>query len=518
MIVWPGGTLAETRDDRYGFEYDDLYNPATGKPGLSDMMAIASDQGAALSVILPTARYVDDTVALRAELQDFLADLLGGDFGAMPHKLILEVGNEYFANLPGSTKAADYGEMAELVVTEIALALADPSINTIGADIDIAVQAGKTAADDVVIRNELSDFVLSNVDMITHHRFAYQPQGIDSRIDELEDIVAAWEADVSDAGGSDPSLFVSAWNTVTITRNGVRDLYIDDQASKGNVVAADDVDLDGRTTTDFEEFWQDQLAEAAYGQEHASYILESFASYAEAGMDAASVYGIDTEHPGHLSWREDGDDYDFVGAEMLKMIYESVGGTYVLRSNDDYDQSDLLNVYGFENDDKLVVFLAAGDTAPGDVVVNLDGIGSTLQSVYADSLTGETPADWKAVFDVADNPSVDESPEADAYAVGIRDGLTPEVSTDGISVSLDNPHDIIRLAFAKTPAGEADIESWADGSKVELEGDLPLPVTDPVTDDPLPDIDDGEEAASAMEAGGVGGGVGALLALLFFIF
>ena len=28
LIVWPGGTLAEDRDDRYGFDFDGLQNPA----------------------------------------------------------------------------------------------------------------------------------------------------------------------------------------------------------------------------------------------------------------------------------------------------------------------------------------------------------------------------------------------------------------------------------------------------------------------------------------------------------
>ena len=41
VIVWPGGTLSETRDDRYGFEYDGLQNPAYDRPGLSEMMATA---------------------------------------------------------------------------------------------------------------------------------------------------------------------------------------------------------------------------------------------------------------------------------------------------------------------------------------------------------------------------------------------------------------------------------------------------------------------------------------------
>lgn len=330
LIVWPGGTLAETRSDRYGFEFEELYNPSTNKPGLSEMIEVANALDAGLSIVLPTARYVQNLEMLRADLQDFLSDLLGGSFGTLPQPFIIEIGSEYYGNFVGASKASDYGGVADLVITEIAQALGDASINTKGDSVSIAVQAGKTMADDIAIRDELSNEALAAVDMIVHHRFAYQPQGIDRRIGELEDIAEAWAADATGAGGQDPELFVSAWNTVTITRNGVLADFIAEQVDQGNLIKPTDIDLEGRTSTDFEKFWQDRLDEAAYGQEHAAYMLESFASYAEAGMVAGAAYGIDTIHPGHLSWREGGESFAFSGGEMLKMIYESVGETYVL--------------------------------------------------------------------------------------------------------------------------------------------------------------------------------------------
>ncbi|NNE82175.1 MAG: hypothetical protein HKN18_18035, partial [Silicimonas sp.] len=225
LIVWPGGTLAETRDDRFGFEFEGLYNPDNNKPSISDMMEIAVDQGAALSVVLPTARYTDDLAGLQVDLSEFLGQLLAGDFGPLPDELILEVGSEYFANFTdgATSQAAQYGAVAEVMISEIALALADPQVNQIGADITIAVQAGKTLADDVEIRDALSEVSIDNVDTLIHHRFAYQPQGIDPRIDELQWILDAWE----DETGEEPNLFVSAWNTVTMTRSGVMNDYIE---------------------------------------------------------------------------------------------------------------------------------------------------------------------------------------------------------------------------------------------------------------------------------------------------
>ena len=303
LIVWPGGTLAETRDDRFGFDFDGLYNSDTDKPDLAEMMAIANAKGAALSVVLPTARYGEDLAGLEADLSAFLGQLLAGDFGPLPDQLIFEVGSEYYAHFAdGATSAAaQYGAVADLMISEIALALADAEVNLIGADISIAVQSGKTLADDAEIRAALSEFSMQSVDSLIHHRFAYQPQGIAPRIDELQWILDAWENETGDT----PNLFVSAWNTVTMTRSGVMEEYIEYQAGLGNVIDAGDIDLEGRSTTDFENFWQDALDEAAYGQEHAAYILESFSSYAEAGADAAALYGVDLIHPGRVSWQED---------------------------------------------------------------------------------------------------------------------------------------------------------------------------------------------------------------------
>ncbi|MEO1154595.1 MAG: hypothetical protein AAFX59_12115 [Pseudomonadota bacterium] len=513
MIVWPGGTLAETRDDRYGLDFDDLYNPATNKPGLSDMMDIANAQGAGLTVILPTARYLGDPGGLQDDLEGFLDKLLGGDFGRLPDPMVLEVGSEYFANFPAGNRAGAYGDIADLMVTEIALALSDPSVNTARADVTIAVQTGKTTAEDAVIRAAMSDEALANVDMITHHRFAYQPQGIDPRIGEVERIVDNWEADVQGAGGEAPDLFVSAWNTVTITRNGVLKMYVDDQAAQGNRIDPDSVDLDGRSHTGFERFWQSELSNAAYGQEHAAYLLESFASYAEAGMDAGSVYGIDLVHPGRLSWRDGGQDHQFVGAEMLEMIYESVGGTHVLETQDAYDPRDPVTIYGFENDDKLVMFLAAGDRAPGDIVLDLDGIGSELMSVHAERLTSETPSDWMAIFGIPDNARVDESPEADSYAMGVREVVKPVVTTGGLALDLDEAHEILRLSFAKTAKGAKEIAGFSDGKAVDLGV---LPVAETVDEAVLEEtVDEGGIDSATMIAEGAGGaGMGAMLLLL----
>lgn len=527
LIVWPGGTLAETRPDRYGFEFDGLQNPANNKPDLTEMMAIAVDKGADLSVILPTFFYVDDVGAARAEISGFLQDLLAGDFGPLPDRLILEVGSEYYAHFSdGATSAAaQYGAVADVMVTEIADALADPSINLIGADITIAVQSGRTLDDDTDLRGVLSEYAIDSADMLIHHRFAFQPQGIDGRIAQYQDVLDAWEAET----GTEPDLFVSAWNTVTLTRNGVLADFIEYQTTQGVTIDASDVDLDGRTTVAFENYWQDALDQAAYGQEHAAYILESFASYAEAGADAASLYGVDLIHPGRVSWRENGADYDFVGLDMLDMIYESVGGTHVLSSDGAYDTDALATTYGFENDDKLVLFIAAGDTSPGDIALQLDGFGDVYTQVWAERLTSAVPSDWMAVFGVPDTAGVDESPEGDTFAIGMRDAVTPVFDGETLAVSLTSPHEVIRLSFAKTAAGAHEIAGWSDGRATDLSGDFGVPVIpecgimkDGILcqhgfDKDADDADQDDGFAVMAEAIGAGAGVSVLWLVLFFL-
>lgn len=522
LIVWPGGTLAETRPDRYGFDFDGLQNPANNKPDLSEMMAIAVERGADLSVILPTYRYAGDLSGAQTGISGFLADLLGGNFGPLPENLILEVGSEYYAHFSdGATSAAaQYGAVAEVMVAEIEAALLNPAINLMGADLTIAVQSGKTLDDDIDIRDALSPASIQAVDMLIHHRFAYQPQGIDPRIADYQAVLDAWEGETGDV----PNLFVSAWNTVTLTRTGVLNDYVAYKATQGIIVDPDDVDLDGRTTTEFENFWQDSLDEAAYGQEHAAYLLESFASYAEAGADAASLYGVDLIHPGRVSWREDGADHLFIGAEMLDMIYESVEGTHVLASGGDYDTTAPATTYGFENDDKLILFVAAGDTAPGDVALMLDGLGTTYTQVWAERLTAGVPADWMNIFAVPDNGAVDESPEAETYSYGLRDAFAPELDGGALTFTLGSAHEVIRLAFAKTAAGAHEIAGWSDGKATDLGGaGLPptLPHCDPIKPGHLCQDDDddtlADDLAALAEALGTGGGLGMLLALLMLV-
>ncbi len=506
LISWPGGALSEVRDDRYGFDFDDLYDPATGKPGLSDMMALARDEEAALSIVIPTARYLDPTKSISDDIQTFVDDLLGGDYGALPSKLILQIGSEYYGTFADqSDPALVYATIANELIEELSLALVEDSDPLVDVDdISIAVQIGKTFEEDAIIRENLSSFSMSNIDLLIHNRFAYEIQGIDKRIDRVEEILEDWN--ISDGDDTASNLFLAGWNTVTLTRTWVASDY-----EKLHATVLSDDEIADRSNTDFEEYWQDRLDEPAYGQEQAAYILEAFSSYSELGVGASTIYGVNVEHPGRLSYRDaDGEDETFVGAEMLEMIHESVGGTSVLKSKKDYSWSDEASIYGFESDDKIIFFVAAGRSDTGLLTLDLTPFTDSFEGIWAESLTSDIQDDWMERYDIPDNPNVDESAEAETFAVPVRNELDVSIHDNTLFFSLSQAYEVARISIAKTTEGVSDISDW---SLVPGETELTL---DQVPEGELSEfLTAAELEADADSGGGAGLGLaGALLAVL----
>jgi hypothetical protein len=509
LIAWPGGHLAEFRTDRYGLEHDGLYAGWTGKPGIAEMMEIAIARDAALAVTIPTIRYFGREAALETELDAFLQSLLGGAYGPLPDELILQVGSEFFNYFEGPDAAADYGRLAALTVNTICRALSDPDVNTIGADLRIAVQMGRTLAEDELVRSGMCEPSLSRVSYLVHNHFTYQPDNADREIGEIVASLERWDEVNRAAGGDGTRFFFAAYNIGHWTREGVRAEWLDLQED-GLPVTEDDVDLAARTNADFERFWQQRLSEGAFGLEHATVLIELFSVHAELGATKKSVFGIDFTHPGRLTWREDGQDYLFAGGGMVKMLYESIRDTVPLGSEEPYHKDNPVTAWGFENDDKLVVFLAAGQRPPGEVTLDIEGLGSTYRAVFADGLTARVRPDWMEVFGIPDHPDVDETPEAQTYAEAVRAPVEVGQTGGGITVSLGSPFEIVRLAFARTDAGFADIASWSESGALLLDLLAPDMPGDTLPDEPPPD--DGDDADD--DDGGEGGMAGLGLLLL----
>ncbi len=538
LITWPGGTLSEKDVDRYGFQHDGLFNPALKRPDLAEMFKIARAKGAGLSVILPTVRYEGDDAALRADVHGFMVKLLSGHYGALPSHLQLEVGNEWYVAFGTQDgDAAAYGHVANIYVDELSAALNDPDVNLIGADISIAVQCGRSLTEDEAIRDEFTGDHLAEVDMVVHHRFALTANGVDRTADAVGGILDAWEADAKLLGGDRPELFLGTYNVGSLTRDEALASYIKSEAALGHVVNPQDIDLEHRTDTGFETFFQTALGKRDYGPEHPRLLLEMFAEYGGEGMGGAGTYGNDMEHAGRLTSRDvNGQVHDFVGQDTLDMLAESTKGTRLLQVSLTNDRADDVWVYGFENADKLVVFLSADDMPPGEMTLAIKGLGTTYKAVYGDSLTAKVPDDWMERFGVPDNAEVDETNEGKSYAIGVRHAVTPTVSDAGVSVDMDHPHELVRLSFAKTDAGLREIDAFSDGQGVELAGPHALRTEDedlfptadhldldaaeaPATGSDQ-DSDPHHDASAAMDEGhdfGAGGFLIALLPLLLLL-
>ncbi|PTW51015.1 calcium-binding protein [Rhodovulum kholense] len=506
-IRWPGGTLAETRADRYGFAFDDFVAPAAHRAGLTEMLAHASAVDASFSMILPLAAYAGDEAGLRAAVAGFMARLLGGEFGPLPREFTLELGNEYYAQDSLADAPALYGQLANAAAEEVSRAVFDAAINPGLVDVSVAVQAGRTAAEDAAIRGRMTPLALAQIDELVVHRFAPDYAGADQRAGAAAEALAAWSDAVEAAGGSAPTLFLSAWTVDSQTRSEALDQYVAAQARLFGVeIDPGSIDLDARGDVGFETFWQSGvvtgpdgqavaldagLAARDYGLAQARLMLETLASYAALGLERGAVYGIDMGHAGHLSDRFE----TFVAADMMRMMSESLIGTRLVSAPaDEAADAAAVQSYVFEAEDRIVVFLTAGALGAGgpvEVQLDLGGIAGGFAHVWAESLTSDLAPDWRTRYGVPDTPGADESPEARLYETGLRQALVPQITGDTLRLTLSEDHQVIRLVMARTTAAIPALADWA-GAVSEPLGYSPA----------LPVFSDGSAEADLLTGGG----------------
>ncbi|RAP42123.1 hypothetical protein BYZ73_07145 [Rhodovulum viride] len=508
-IRWPGGTLAETRADRYGFAFADFVAPAAHRAGLTEMLAHARAVDASFSMILPLAAYAGDEAGLRAAVAGFMARLLGGEFGPLPREFTLELGNEYYAQDSLAEAPALYGRLANAAAEEVSRAVFDAAINPGFIDVSVAVQAGRTAAEDAAIRGRMTPLALAQIDELVVHRFAPDYAGADQRTGAAAEALAAWGDAVEAAGGSAPTLFLSAWTVDSLTRSEALDQYVAARARLFGVeIDPGSIDLDARGDVGFETFWQSGvvtgpdgqavaldagLAARDYGLAQARLLLETLASYAALGLERGAVYGIDMGHAGHLSDRFE----TFVAADMMRMMSESLIGTRLVSAPaDEAAEAGAVQSYVFEAEDRIVVFLTAGALGAGGPVeaqLDLGGIAGGFAHVWAESLTAELAPDWRTRYGVPDTPGVDESPEARLYETGLRQALAPQITGDTLRLTLSEDHQVIRLVMARTTAAIPALADWA-GAVSEPLGYRPAP----------PVFSDGSAEADLLTGGGGG--------------
>ncbi|MCI5038434.1 MAG: hypothetical protein MRY81_02005 [Donghicola eburneus] len=503
MVVWPGGTMAEKNPERFGFEHDGLYNSAAlgNKPGIDEMMEYCVDKGLGLTVVLPTARYSDDHDLLREHLGSFLDDLYSGAHGELPDTLIFEVGNEYYAVFDGADeleKSANYAEIVN-VYSEVVLEK-EAEYPEVAGKVDWNVQLGRSVEYTEEILENLTDDSIIMADAVVHHRFAITLSASESSVDDVAASLDAWEEEANALGLDRPSLSLSAYNTASLSRVEAAHSFL--STEEGSKFDFDDLDLDGRSNLAFEKHYQEMLDYRPYGLEQGEHLLQMFSEYQALGTSSAGVYGWDLTHAGRSSYvGTDDDTYVFTAGSMQDMMAESLEDTKVL---DWYQDNDLksdsaVTTFGFDSEDKLVMFIVAPSKFEGDVFtadIALDGLGE-IKEVWGQSLRSETPDNWKDLFDVPNLPGVNQTPEAETYALGIRENFAPEVKNGAIELDFTQPAQIIRLTFARTEEGADAIDAWHKGTSTELDGTDSdgTEATFIFREDPLPkiEIDEAEE-------------------------
>jgi parallel beta-helix repeat protein len=217
--------------------------------------------------------------------------------------------------------------------------------------------------------------------------------------------------------------------------------------------------------------------------------------------DPAPEEPVEPEDPAVAAFRTHWQDLVEAGlistahaAQVLELFDEARGGTVKTFELDETQFP--VRIWTFENADKAVVFMAAGATPPGDVSLDLGAMDSDLLSLRAEGVeNGQTYA-------AAPDPIVAGSEEE-------------------LSLKFDTPFELVRLAFARTQAGEDEISLWSDAPRVELtfmEQVMPPAETATTEDDhpldaePEGDEDDGGGFSFGPElAAGL-----ALVSLMFF--
>lgn len=512
MIIWPGGTFAEVNSGLYGFEHEGLWDPAAsgGRPGLAEIFAFADANNMAVSVVLPTAKYQDDPATLKAGALQFFEDVYSEKFGPLPDKLIFEIGNEYYDVFDGDTitQSQDYAAVVNAysdVITDIEARFpTDPD------QVRFSLQIGKSDEANDAILDALDEDALLITDLLTHHRFGFTAKGADNQVEQTEKAVDDWNEAIEGAGGEDASLYLSAYNTASLTRSEAAQQYLETHRGE-------DVDLDGRSNLGFEQFYQDKLDARDHGLEHGENILQLFSEYQPLGVEAAGVYGWDTVHAARSSLEgTDGEPYIFAGGATQDMMAESLVGTKALDwyQDNDHKAPEETSVFGFDSADKLVIFLAAPEFE-GDSMktsLSLEGLGETI-AVWGESMTAEPPDNWHELFDIPETPGVDQSPEAETFAVATREAFEPEIKDTSIELEFTQPGEIVRLTFARTEAGKDEIEEWHGGTSTDLSGIETAPLSGTKVAGASEELEDeaDEDADAVADDGGGGFPVEALL-------
>ena len=475
LIRWPGGAAGE-QADWYGLEFDDLVDSNSPKNGLTEVLAHAVEQGATLSIVIPTAEYSGDLDRARNDIREFVSRLMDGNLGKLPERLIFEIGNEYYAIPEFIAEPHLYGEVANVMVNEIHTFKTENPDLFDQVILETSVQIGKFEEDNSAIIDALTKSTIESIDHLVLHRFSWGLDDADSKVDHYNAAIEMWHK----AGTTpDISILMSEWNVASWTRVEARDTFIDLQIAQFGVeYSPQDIDLEARSNAGFEKFWQYGtivspsgetldtkfgLSKRDYGLAQASALIEIFSAGLEVGVDIASLYGVDTPYAGSIAFG----GTRFVTSDMLKMMSERLPGTKKLNLDVDNQRDEVMNVWGFAAADRVVFYFSVDEieTAGGDFSTRIDlsELGYEVENASIRTLKSVLGETWMLDYQVPDNSEVDETPEGRLYEQGTMSIIEPVLSDGSLELTFEVPFQIIEVTI---PLNHGEGGSVSSGSYV----------------------------------------------------
>jgi len=431
MVRWPGGGVAEgwhriEPNGQFSFDpalpylfdlsYPDLLHPdaSNGRMGFREALEHAIEAGAAFELILPTARYSESPGDAYRDTVNFLERLyVSQEFGPIPERFILDIGNENYTN-----PAQNYGPVS----AEILRAIRDFRTSNPLVEFEAGLQVMQTPdGTSELIRyfeqlestTDLSS-LLMEVDIVRVHALQ---QGLffGSNIEEpgrnpresLDLMIAAIEA----AGGSidDIDIFFSAWSSIS---NPNQTVGLSPDPSEGGMALSS-----------------------------VSSMLSLFTGMLELGATGASVWGIGVSENLRtaIAYIEQLNGEESTALAPVGVIFgmmaESLPGMNLISTTslDSTRGSSDAFLYAFSNDNQAVFFLAADDLDEKTTVdIEIENIGEIarvwIEYVHLDGLYQGQPFVERRMIDW-NGGAISLDLERDYDVVRIIVDLAPPLAT-----------------------------------------------------------------------------------------
>jgi Ca2+-binding RTX toxin-like protein len=534
-VRWPGGIIVDANpgihDDKQnnwlirdpvdghltGYVYDlkqpNIINPVVyQKEGLREAMAYAVENDLGFTMLIPQNRYIVvdptskdpskiftvDYAAAYADLNVFITRLLSGYYGEVPDDFNLQFGQEYYGgvlqdyileyNLDQNLQVAAIGKLENAQAIYIAnkvSQLTASGLNTEHVDPEITINMGRIfspaslnkptgSADDVAIfAAQFTAAGFKALDNLLVQRYINDFDTIANSLTRegtgysVQTAVSIWEAAAEKVGVTKDFDVIAGWAKSSLTRGETQVLYT------GTVT---NEEVTNRTNKGFEQFYQKMVGEVHdYGAASGSFMLQYFASLVQAGVDAATYYGVDLNKAGMISGRNaaGGDEIFFSGTLFGQMAKHTVGmvidDSYLKnsRANKDASGNTQLNQWIYEDATKVVAYFSVNDInnatgADGTVSFsNHFGLSAYFSKVEAYSMEAYLVPNWQSYFGVKNLDAIwgsgFQSGESSLYEMAKLDknGNLPTLQIDlkqnDLNLHFSSDYQVIEVIFTKTP-------------------------------------------------------------------